>query len=68
MDGPTTITVARGRELLTSKGLRHMEGSNNTRGEFWIWPDGRPEFVPYFGPPYGDYFVERSIREIVTQP
>ena len=54
------------RGTLRLLGLKPMEGSNNSFGEYWITESGHPYLVPYgLSPP--DTFVEQVFDEIVDK-
>lgn len=54
------------RETLRLLGLKPMEGSSNSYGEYWITESGHPYLVPYgLSPP--DTFVEQAFDEIIDK-
>jgi hypothetical protein len=52
--------------MLRAVGLKPMEGTNNTRCEFWIDEDGCPEIVNYVGRDQ-QHFLKKDIDEIVAK-
>ena len=64
---PAKVPVVEGHRLL-ERGFYPMEGSTNTRVEYWIRKrDGMPVTVPFAGPPFdGQHFDKEALDAVLA--
>ena len=62
-----SINAAEVRVILGKMKLEPLEGSNNSRGEFWVDKSGHPFFLPYYQDGHNDLFMKNAFEDLIEK-
>ena len=62
-----SIDAVKVRALFERMNLKPMEGSNNSRGEFWVDQSGHPYFLPYYREGDHDRFAKNAFEDLIEK-
>ena len=60
------LPTVEGRKILRNE--KYREGpAAGSRGEVWLGPEtGYPNYIAYWGPPYGEHFLLESFEDALA--
>ena len=64
---PDKTPIVEGHRRLEAARFSDSEMSAGARGEVWFSPSGKPVYVSYIGPRFGQYFSTESLENALAQ-
>jgi hypothetical protein len=59
------IPITEGRKILRNANFTEGPAAGD-RGEVWMDPNGLPHYVAYWGPPFGEDFLQESLDDALA--
>lgn len=64
---PPKTPIAEGRHRLGAALFTQSGVNAGSRGELWLAPSGKPVFISYIGPRFGEYFSTESLENALAE-